>query len=749
MKKLFFFFIVFSYLFQNYLIAQDQKECIRKLHEKNANPFITNILEDISIDSLASTMQWMVDMGTRFMYAENRRDVASGIAGKFAGYGCAAVLDSFLMPGEIYTIDSVWQYNVVATLTGTSAPEEIYILSAHHDDYCHIAGDPHIAAPGADDNASGCAVALEIARVFHDNGFHPGSTIRFVTYAAEETFSPNLSGSIYYAEKIFASHEDLRLHICNDMVANTPGTGFQIHGVIDSTGKNAWAGSLSASSASLYSNLEVSPAYPSPDSFRFMKLGYPIAGLSEIGVTSSYHTLNDSVSNCNMEICLEAAKANCAMLLNEQITPVPQVPVCTAQKNGILISWKPTANNNVKKCNIYRSLSADSGFCLMAGVNYPASSWFDSTAQNNILYFYVVTTSDSLENESTPSNIISGSTASKGKPLLVIKDTKGGTGFYNPDDSIIDEYYHKIFRDLEFDYTDPSILDTLNIAVLNNYQRIFWLSNSFNDQPNSPFRLHHDEILNYLRDGGQLFISGFHPSFMIKGVSLFDNSFQPYDTISRYYKISSVVRKPHAWLNGAMNVGPEYPELSVDTAKCIPALPEYLMNIESIFPSSDASTVYLWETGYDTSTVMGEMKDKPVGIEYIGNDYKVILLSVPLFFLDSLQAKNLVEMVVNEKFKPSVGINEINPRENSTVIKCLPNPCRDQSSVIYRTEKKSSVTIEIFSLTGKRLYTSNEGIKEAGSYQIEFEPVGLTEGIYVLVLKTDYGLFSGKIVILR
>ena len=39
-----------------------------------------------------------------------------------------------------------------------------------------------VFAPGADDNASGTAAVLEIARVIMENNYQPESTIKFVTF---------------------------------------------------------------------------------------------------------------------------------------------------------------------------------------------------------------------------------------------------------------------------------------------------------------------------------------------------------------------------------------------------------------------------------------------------------------------------------------------------------------------------------------------------------------------------------------
>jgi hypothetical protein len=239
MKKSSFFILIVFHLFFSPLMAHQYQEPGNNPQKKIQNPKITEILDAISRDSIASVMQSMVNQGTRFMYAENRRGVASWIAGKFKSYGYNdVVLDSFKIIGETVPEDSIWQYNVIATVTGASAPGEIYIISAHHDDYAEP--DPHVLpVPGADDNASGCAVVMEIARVLKAKDFHPASTIRFVTYAAEElTGYINYSGSIYYAGRVAANNDDIRLVINNDMVAFTKDSTNSILGTCMSWGTN-------------------------------------------------------------------------------------------------------------------------------------------------------------------------------------------------------------------------------------------------------------------------------------------------------------------------------------------------------------------------------------------------------------------------------------------------------------------------------------------------------------------------------
>ena len=748
MRKSIFIILILFQSFFSPLMAKTDQEARQHQQVKNGNPLISGILEAISGDSIAAVMQSMVNQGTRFMYAENRRGVASWIAGKFKGYGYAdVVLDSFKIVGETVHQDSVWQYNVVATFTGTSAPDEIYIISAHHDDY--VEPDPHVLpVPGADDNASGCAVAMEIARVFRAKGFQPASTIRFVTYAAEElTGYTNYSGSIFYADKVAASGEDIRLVINNDMVAYTKDSSNSIFGTCMPSGINAWAGKLTLSSASEYSTLKVIPGeYPTSDAYRFWQLGYCVAGFQEYGINPWYHTNRDSVSNCRMDFCLEAVKANCAILLNEQLTPVPQDLYYNSDKNSILVSWKPTLNANVQKFRIYRSKIPDSAFTFVGQTEGPLFSYIDTTVLPGIVYYYHVCSIDNDGFESTPSNLLRSATAPKNRELLVVKDSKGG--YNNPPDTAVSAFYQRIFRDLPHDYSDASTEDSLDLAILGKYQRIAWLSNAFPDQKNSSFRRHSGDISSYVQRGGQLFISGFQPSFLIMGNTLANNSFGPEDTISKTYKIRQVERRPNALLNGALPCLEEYDTLRIDSSKCAAQLAGHLMNVECISPAGDGDVIYRFNSGFDASSSQGSMKGKPVGIEYLGDDYKVIVLSVPLYYMDSLDAKNLAELVVNEKFRSFTRTRDegIENKRIST-IHSHPNPCHDQAMVTYQVDQRGVVAIELVSMMGVSVFTRKEGVKEKGSYTFQIPVSQLPSGVYMLILKAGDGLSANKMVI--
>ena len=138
-------------------------------------------------------------MGTRFALADNHRDVAMAILRRFQNMGYSdSRLDSFLLDMMYENIRyQQWQYNVIATLQGTTYPDSVCIVGAHYDDNLRT-GDPFLIDPGANDNASGVAAALELARVMRKNNFSPANTIEFIAFGAEEL---GLYGSKAYAAR--------------------------------------------------------------------------------------------------------------------------------------------------------------------------------------------------------------------------------------------------------------------------------------------------------------------------------------------------------------------------------------------------------------------------------------------------------------------------------------------------------------------------------------------------------------------
>ena len=102
-----------------------------------------------------------------------------------------------------YDVSGIRCANLVTTRKGSARSSEILLLGAHYDSV--------IGSPGANDNASGVAALLEIARMFQ--AVEPVLTVRFVAFVNEEPpfFWTHKQGSMVYAEAARCRGDDIRL----------------------------------------------------------------------------------------------------------------------------------------------------------------------------------------------------------------------------------------------------------------------------------------------------------------------------------------------------------------------------------------------------------------------------------------------------------------------------------------------------------------------------------------------------------
>src|SRR4029078_6468292 len=92
-----------------------------------------------------------------------------------------------------YLVDGVTVRNIDAKCRASKSPDQIVIVGAHYDS---VRG-----APGANDNATGVAAVMEIARMLKDR--KPDRTIRLVFFVNEEPpfFQTDQMGSVVYAKR--------------------------------------------------------------------------------------------------------------------------------------------------------------------------------------------------------------------------------------------------------------------------------------------------------------------------------------------------------------------------------------------------------------------------------------------------------------------------------------------------------------------------------------------------------------------
>lgn len=287
-------------------------------HTVNDSMFLS-CANAVSIDSIRMHMQNLQDFGTRYAFFGNQREVAEYVQNYFIALQIPSVeLDSFLLFAPGY--DSAWQYNVIASIPGTQTPERILILGAHHDAMC---GGIKNDVPGADDNASGVAAMLEVARVLMEKKYIPRNTIRFISFAAEEVIRL-LMGSRDYVRKAVAAEMDIRLMVNMDMLAWTIDTANWQMNIQQYPGQE-WVLPMVKKAVGKVSPILVfhHGATAATDCYAFYAEGYPSVGIGEnFGPGSHpydthpyYHTINDRVENYDLRYCTELVKGVSAIML--------------------------------------------------------------------------------------------------------------------------------------------------------------------------------------------------------------------------------------------------------------------------------------------------------------------------------------------------------------------------------------------------------------------------------------------------
>ncbi|WP_428558852.1 MAG: M20/M25/M40 family metallo-hydrolase [Solidesulfovibrio sp. DCME] len=104
--------------------------------------------------------------------------------------------------------------NVIGEMPGVSKPAEVILMVAHLDSINNQSDDPTVAAPGADDDGSGCAALLVAAKIL--KGYRFERTIRFVFSTGEEQ---GLLGTEAYAKQLKDAGQNILDVVNLDMIA--------------------------------------------------------------------------------------------------------------------------------------------------------------------------------------------------------------------------------------------------------------------------------------------------------------------------------------------------------------------------------------------------------------------------------------------------------------------------------------------------------------------------------------------------
>jgi hypothetical protein len=175
--------------------------------------------------------------------------------------------------------------NVIAVLPGSDPQltHEAVVIGAHRDHFGRQAG---LLFPGADDNASGTAVMLEVARAMAKAGARGKRTILFVSFSGEEQ---GLVGSRLYLERPVAPIGSTKAMINIDHAG--VGNGRLTVGV---TGLEKTIAQEAGQAAGLADKLDVYGFFPGGDHVPFKEAGIPTITIVSGGVHQDFHQPTDT-----------------------------------------------------------------------------------------------------------------------------------------------------------------------------------------------------------------------------------------------------------------------------------------------------------------------------------------------------------------------------------------------------------------------------------------------------------------------
>jgi hypothetical protein len=302
---------------------------------------IQNMIGAVSPENLESHILVLEDAGghrSRVTFTPGKDSAAVYIEKMFNAmpYLESVVRDTFFIGGAEEPYFDIPLFNIVATIKGTVYPDKYIVIGAHYDSSADREGTTvwrqtwnTIEAPGADDNATGVAAILEMARIMSDPefGFSSKYTLKFVAFGAEErgvVFEGNHHGSRIYAQNARMHDEDIIGMISIDMVGYND---YFDYTAIVSNEESSWLGEELITANQNYSVelLMNEPPFPEArysDHDNFWDMGYDAILVIEHAppwqnglyyvANPYYHKSSDTSDRLNMGLVRKVTQLNLA-----------------------------------------------------------------------------------------------------------------------------------------------------------------------------------------------------------------------------------------------------------------------------------------------------------------------------------------------------------------------------------------------------------------------------------------------------
>lgn len=275
------------------------------------NDSIAERVDKVEEKRIVQAIAQLSSIHSRHSYSMTIDQAVTYLQQEFESFGYATYLHNFAVIGRSLQ-------NIVATKAGTGNTGKIIVIGAHYDSIGSQHDDPFSLAPGADDNASGIAVMLEVARLLAKISLT--DELRFVAFSGEEQ---GLHGSTAYVQKLQEENVDVKLMINLDMIGY-PDSQKAIRieydqGMTVPTNDKASKTYADAMVNLCHTYTTILPALDrayASDYEPFEAAGWVIVGLFESDENPNYHRHTDTVDTVDMSYITQAARLTLATLLH-------------------------------------------------------------------------------------------------------------------------------------------------------------------------------------------------------------------------------------------------------------------------------------------------------------------------------------------------------------------------------------------------------------------------------------------------
>ncbi|UCE65211.1 MAG: M28 family peptidase [Candidatus Zixiibacteriota bacterium] len=427
---------------------------------------------------------------------------------------------------------------------------------------------------------------------------------------------------------------------------------------------------------------------------------------------------------------------------------IPAVPAgfeTESRQTGIQLTWIPNTELDIDCYNVFRIPPGQTNPHLIQIVHHPASSYFDNTVQPHNLYTYNITAVDSLEQESRFSDSRYGQLATHDLGVLLIDGTLDGSGGpLQPTDEEVDDYYAAIVDGFNiggnWDVADSTLVDVfIQDAHFAPFSAVFYHS----DRVNAPHVQDTTALKKYLDNGGNLLLSGWNLAGSFGGVVTEFSTFPQGSFFREYLKTDSLgVSQPanQDFISATSLMPSAYPDLTIDSVK-VPIFDHRMFKMDAFLsPLVDepvTERLYTYNSSFGGSF---RLHGEPVGFRHLGNEIKIIVFDVPLYFMNQQQATTAAGQALGDLGEEYVGVVEEHQTDLPQSIgyfQSYPNPFNPSATIDYEIVKKSNVRIAVYNLLGQEIEVLKDGVQEPGFYRISWNAQNCPSGIYFCRIKAS------------